>query len=377
MILASTAARRYSEELGWGIVPILPGTKRPPERFPLSQYFQRRATGAELDSFFPADRNLAVCLGNVSDGLCVRDFDVASSYDSWAADHPELARQLPTVRTPRPGYHVYFNADVSDVSDLSPSGGSIIVGGDGELKAGGYALLPHSVHPSGKRYEWLNEPTDLPFISDIQRAGLVPSAKSGTQEIQGLYGSLENCFGTLGITVEMAIESSQPTGYGERHHRVFDFCRMLKSTPLANANRVDLLPVFERWFQIACPRIRTKNFQTSWHDFLSGWELVERPYGASIAGIANSVTGDGINRLESLCQELQVISGDRSFYLDGRAAAAVIEKPHRTTARWLKRLVKSGQLDLVKPGDYVNHLAAEYRYLEPQLSRSPESGDIT
>ena len=142
-IIASQAARHYAE-LDWGIIPIERGTKRPPKRFQLSQYFERRPTESELESFFLTDRNVAVCLGNVSGGLCVRDFDEVPSYDSWASEHSELARRLPTVRTPRPGYHVYFNADVSDVSDLSPSGGSILVGSDGELKAGGYALLPRA-----------------------------------------------------------------------------------------------------------------------------------------------------------------------------------------------------------------------------------------
>ena len=373
-ILSLQAARRYSEELDWGIIPIMRGTKRPPERFPLTQYFQRRATGSELDSLFPADRNLAVCLGNVSDGLIVRDFDEVPAYDSWATDHPSLAKRLPTARTAR-GFHVYFNADVSDVRDLSPGGGSILVGGDGELKAGGYVLLPPSVHPNGHRYEWMIEPDDVPFVSDIQRAGLAPKGnRCNTSNIKGPGSALAG-IGGLGITVKQAVECSQPTGHGERNHRIFDFCRMLKSTKLADSTQEELRPAFERWFRLARPRIKTKDFPTSWREFLAIWRIVKTPFGSTMRLIAEDI-GDSIT-VEQLCDALQKRAGDRPFHLDCRTAGKLVGVHYSTASRHLNRLMDSGKLELVKPGDRLNHLAAEYRYHEPQNPRPPKTGEIT
>ena len=162
-------ALRYLNEYGWRVVPILPRTKRPPKRFPLSRYFERPATETEIRRWFGSGpSSMAVCLGDVSDGLTCRDFDNEPSYERWKTEHPRLAAVLPTARTAR-GSHVYFTSDRGDFG-----GRRIITGHDGELKRGGYTLLPRSIHPTGKCYEWLADFEDAPFVSDLLRAGLLP-----------------------------------------------------------------------------------------------------------------------------------------------------------------------------------------------------------
>jgi len=105
-----------------------------------------------------------VIFGKVSGGLVCRDFDVLAGYDQWAADHPELARALPTVATAR-GRHVYFCSNHRGIKKLT----------DGELRGAGYCLLPPSRHPAGTAYHWLNPLPEgqLPTIDDIQGKGLL------------------------------------------------------------------------------------------------------------------------------------------------------------------------------------------------------------
>ena len=53
-----------------------------------------------------SEHGIGVVFGAVSGGLASRDFDTLDSYQSWAAEHRELAETLPTVETRR-GRHVY------------------------------------------------------------------------------------------------------------------------------------------------------------------------------------------------------------------------------------------------------------------------------
>lgn len=91
---------------------------------------------------------LAVICGKVSGYLVVRDFDTADSHRRWAERFPELAEILPTVQTAR-GFHVYFTGNLDRI--VTVRGGEVH---EGELRGGGYVLLPPSKHPSGLTYRW-------------------------------------------------------------------------------------------------------------------------------------------------------------------------------------------------------------------------------
>lgn len=250
--------------LGLSCVPILPRTKRPPAGFNLRTFLKRPATSAEIGRWFGDGKmNIAAVLGNVSNGVTVRDFDVEASYLHWAGDYPRLAETLPTARTPR-GYHVFFTCDADDVHDVG-NGGDIICGDDGELKHGGYVLLAESVHPCGKTYKWVRSPEDWPFVSDLNRAGLLPKKGRGTHTNKSNTGAA--VWDGKEIPVTVAIESSQPTGYGQRHDQILRFACLLKMTELANSSLSAVKPAFEEWHRLARPRIRTKQFLLSWLDF--------------------------------------------------------------------------------------------------------------
>lgn len=174
MILLKTVLDYHRR--GWCIIPIVAGTKVPPKGFRWKRYQAERPDEATVRGWFSNGerRGVAVVLGGVSGGLICRDFDQMGSYERWMAEHPDLARKLPTVETGRPGRHVYATADTSEIRQASPTGAAIIDLRDGKLRGGGYCLLPPSPYENGTiRYRWvvpLRE--EVPAI-DLASAGFL------------------------------------------------------------------------------------------------------------------------------------------------------------------------------------------------------------
>ncbi len=115
--------------------------------------------------------NWAVLLGPPSAGLIALDFDDAQSYARWAAAWRDVAQAAPTVSTAR-GAHVYL---------VGPAGQRTVRMENyaGEVKgAGGYVLLPPSVHPSGAVYQWLHGDVGryVPDVDDLRQIGVMVKA---------------------------------------------------------------------------------------------------------------------------------------------------------------------------------------------------------
>lgn len=69
------------------------------------------------------------------------------------------------------------------------------------------------------------------------------------------------------LTVERAIELSQPMQYGQRNQAIFQLCRNLKAIPeLRRADLDTLQPIVRKWHKLALPQIRTKDFAETWED---------------------------------------------------------------------------------------------------------------
>src|SRR5262249_31604916 len=146
---------------------------------------------------------------------------------------------------------------------------------DGELRAGGYCLLPPSVHPRGPRYRWLIEPPvgEIPHV-DLRAAGVLDfngscnreHAEHGDRGGDGGTGaelehrdhpvdivapriteitettvdsfcssrwlSVALC-GTpeLSEQIRRAIANTLPTSSGQRNRQVFELARELKAIP--------------------------------------------------------------------------------------------------------------------------------------------------
>lgn len=377
-------ARDYQER-GIGVVPLAPNSKVPLRGFPLQQYFQRSPTEAEVARWFERqDVNLGICLGEPSDGLCVRDYDDIREYDRWAKMYPGLAGRLPTVATRR-GRHVYFRCDLEEI--VGESGGRRIVKyPHGELKATGYAVAPASI-VDGHAYDWLVPLDHLGYVKSVAATGLMPllrcsEAADVSHAIRVASGATDGdvshaivfpslppdwfSAGPLADRVARIVRIHQPAGYGEREHRLWHLARSLRAVPEFRDETADGLRwVVESWHQLALPRIRTKALWVSLLAFRRCWERVQRPTGMALKAIFARTEGTGFDRFVLLCRELSLSWAPDPFPLDQRAAARLFDVSQRTIGRWLKRLREAEPPVLREAyhGNSVAHRCSEYHYL--------------
>jgi hypothetical protein len=385
------AALAYARR-GWSVIP----TAAKKALGPWKRYQATRPDEATLRRLFgrPGITGLAVLFGSASGGLVCRDFDRLLSYQSWAAAHPDLAAALPTVATAR-GRHVYFRGP-EGFADL----------GDGEYRgtSGHYCLLPPSAHPDGPAYAWLIPlpDGDLPAI-DPDAAGLRRPWEGeccNTGDTEGaedtddtevaaaptppllLELSVLSVFSAPSVlqeeAVQSAIESTLPRSGGLRNRRLFDLARKLKAIPsLASADLPTLRPIIVEWHRRALPFIGTKEFTTSWGEFIAAWGKVKFPAGegAIEEAFRRAMTSQPpakavalydeppILLLATLCRELQHIAGRRPFYLDCRTAGRLLGIHHTTAWRLLTVLCTEGILAPGEKGSLATRKATEYRYV--------------
>jgi hypothetical protein len=340
---------------------------------------------------------LAVVCGPASGDLVCRDFDTLDAYRRWADARPELADLLPTVRTAR-GYHVYFTGDCERIVSIDNGGVH-----EGELRGAGIVLLPPSEHPSGAVYKWIVQLPDgpIPAIDDAVSAGLLPAsvdaAPVAAPELQPVQQREQRrqskqkktektedievgcCGGLPEKKLADILQSTQPTGPGQRNRAVFELARALQGEPgLCDADPLELRTIVEAWHKRALPVIRTKPFEETWIDFLQGWSKVKYPKGAgpmdvifersrasSPPAVAMRFEQQGVRQLVSLCRELQRQTGDRPFFLGCRTAGRLLDVAHTTAYRWLFLLKSERVLQEVEKGKQAGNKfrASRYRYV--------------
>lgn len=401
------AARAYWAR-GWSVLPV---RDKLPTIAKWKPYTAAPAPDDELRRWFESGKpnGVAIICGPVSGGLVVRDFDDPDSYHKWAAAHPALARSLPTVRTVR-GYHVYAFAHDARNAKLT----------DGELRSRGlYVVAPPSRRADGDHYQWVIPLSagPLPTI-DVNVAGLDRewgfSSKNGEIErteqpaplmasvslLSSVSLSLRDSGGSvlsdvsvpsdhsvLSVSSDLSVLSVQeavkkaimhtlPRHTGERNMRLFEFARSLKAIPaFTTAEPSALRSHVQDWWRQAGPAIETKDFDTTWADFIHAWGRVKFAKGqgpmdqAISAAKAIPIPDWASSRYDSeptrllvcLCAELQRNSGADPFFLSCRAAGDTLGIDHAPAARLLKMLVADGVLVVAQLGTKTR--AARYRFI--------------
>ena len=169
------ALARY-ENWNVNVIPLRYGEKAPPlvkweqyqkEPFPVSELFEWLNRGQTF--------NVAIVCGEVS-RLYVIDFDTVDLYNKFVENlrtlevevYREITSKCPVAETGR-GMHFYVrpsSGKIPRIKRLEDAGVDI----KGE---GGYVVAPPSLHPNGKRYNWVYAPPRLEPLSEKAEAALL------------------------------------------------------------------------------------------------------------------------------------------------------------------------------------------------------------
>lgn len=167
--------------------------------------------------------------------------------------------------------------------------------------------------------------------------------------------------------------STLPKQEGQRNKRLFDLARWVKGTR-PDATREELRAIVQEWHRLAEPVIGTKDFSTSWAEFLSAWDKVKTPHGQEMERILSGIDhaaplpsgivalGYGVRamHLVRVCQALQAHHGTDPFFISARVAGGVLGICHEEAALMLRAMVADGVLTLVSKG--AGKVASRYRF---------------
>jgi len=180
------------------------------------------------------------------------------------------------------------------------------------------------------------------------------------------------------LTPEQIIDMTQPSGPGKRNAYLLNLARglkfeaMLKGRPIAQ-----IKPYVEQWYSKAKPVINTKDFTTTWADFLRAWETCSIPLTykavelAFAAAARQARDGDlpacadqfdlrAVQVLVGACRKLSSLRPDGGFFLSSHLASTYLDLAPVQALRFLKMLVSEELLELVKTGN--SRSANRYRW---------------
>ncbi|WP_291432368.1 phage/plasmid primase, P4 family [Deinococcus sp.] len=141
----------------------------------------------------PRTKGYALVCGKVSGGVEVLDFDEPDFYPAWLATAPDWAADLPSQRTGGGGWQVAYrrSGDVPgnrklawlppcDADGVKRERREIGIETRGQ---GGYACIPHSLHPSGNLYQPMHgDWSALPSLLGEWADQLIAAARSLSHE---------------------------------------------------------------------------------------------------------------------------------------------------------------------------------------------------
>jgi hypothetical protein len=158
---------------GWSVFPLRPGGKEPLTKHGLQDATQ---DAAQVEAWWRRWPDANIGNGCGPSGLLVVDADHGEGQAGWADLCALMGGHPPTlaVRTRR-GFHLYFRADKGAPWARSSSGR--LAPHVDTRGAGGYVVAPPSVHPSGRRYQWLDEAAPLADAPAWLRELLTPRAR--------------------------------------------------------------------------------------------------------------------------------------------------------------------------------------------------------
>lgn len=183
----------------------------------------------------------------------------------------------------------------------------------------------------------------------------------------------------LASIINEAIHMTLPQSEGTRNRKLFALARRLVAIGGRGVENAGAwMPFVREWHRRAEPNIRTKSWAVTWVEFLNGYGKVKVAHDedavsdavqqADEAGIPPEVSGEerDVQRLASVCRELQRLDETVPFFLSCRRAAAFLGCDHRVANAYLRYLVINLELleEVQKGGaGELKGKATRYRYL--------------
>jgi len=164
-----------------------------------------------------------------------------------------------------------------------------------------------------------------------------------------------------------------PKQAGQRHHCIFELARYLRAAA-PNANDEALKALLQRWWVVAEPNVRTKDFEESLIDFQHAWRNVKFPKGDVLAKILQDMPDDppdnpggflGLTgrRIYHLCKLLDRQQnenyGNGVFMLSCRVAGNALRIDYRLANKVLKLFVEKKILEIAE--EHTTVRATRYR----------------
>lgn len=420
------AAIDYARKLGWYLVPCYgidsDGSctcrKRScasPGKHPrLGKHWHKKAScdPEELILWWAAwpDSNIGLLLGERSGVIDVEcdHPDAERLYAEICGDDPPA----PPTYTSGRGRHRLFKwtQNLRQPAGAKAAGLDVLTGNSGKQ----ITILPPSRHASGITREWILDPFDAsleypPFgekrTQYISRGGHIEGEEVVGAPVSHALGPPpaerdiihdrlldpddqdrpEYVVSLDDEKVQIAILSTLPNRPGQRVDCLFQLIRKVKGLGDNDQLRdVDLLaPIVERWFSLALPFIKTKDYVTTWEDFVYRWSRCHTPIRDSLGlsqisarvetSKAPPIDSDDqdLQALNKLCYELSQESDDRTFPLGARKAGEFLGCGRTAAAKRLRTLVDAGVILPVSPGKFRSRgkcMATVYAYVEDQTA---------
>ena len=155
------------EDLEWflkqgiNLIPVVEGGKFPSISW--KEFQSRKITEEEIEKYFyKSDYNVGAMAGEISNNTVIIDFDRSDLFDMFFPE--EKRKGLAIVRSGRKegGYHVYFRTEAPMYKTFSfknTEGQEVIT-----VKGSGFCVAPPSIHASGNRYEFVQQPDEIPLV---------------------------------------------------------------------------------------------------------------------------------------------------------------------------------------------------------------------
>ena len=143
------------------IIPVIPGEKKGSIQW--IKYQTQKISSEEVNRFFYRQhQSVGVLTGEISGNLVIIDFDVPELFDAFFP--VEKRKGLCIVKSGREGggYHVYFKTKKPMYSTFNfkdENGNDVVT-----VKGSGLCVAPPSIHRSGNKYMFVQQPETIPLV---------------------------------------------------------------------------------------------------------------------------------------------------------------------------------------------------------------------